>query len=134
MIFGIGTDIVRVARIQHNLERYGTRFVNRVLTPHERRGYTRSLHPARFVAKRFAAKEAAAKALGTGLRHGIGLLQIEVRRDPGGPPRLHFHGAARDFVQERGIRAAHLSLSDEDDHALAVVVLECETTSSPPPA
>jgi len=132
VIFGVGTDIVRVARIQRSLDRYGARFLARVLTESEQRGCRASRHPARFVAKRFAAKEAAVKAMGTGFRRGIGLRQIEVQREPGGPPRLAFHGAARAFLQDRGIVASHLSLSDEDDHAVAVVVLEWAPTSSPP--
>lgn len=124
MIYGIGTDIVSVARIRKNLDRYGLRFAQRILSDEELAGFSHSRSPAHFVAKRFAAKEAAAKALGTGFSRGIGPRQISVSRQRGQRPMLRFDGAAGELVRSRGMTGAHLSLTDEDEHAVAFVVLE----------
>lgn len=123
MIYGIGTDIVRVARMEAGLARFGERFARRILADAEWEGFRRAPHPARFLAKRFAAKEAAAKAFGTGFRDGLGLSQIVVAHDARGRPLLEFSGRAAEFVREEGIGAAHLSVSDEDSHAIAFVTL-----------
>jgi holo-[acyl-carrier protein] synthase len=124
MIFGIGTDIVRVARMQQDLERFGERFAERILTDQELVEFRRAANRANFLAKRFAAKEAAAKALGTGFRDGIHLRDIGVGHDALGKPLLEFTGGALAFLRGKGITVAHVSLSDESDHAVAFVTLE----------
>ncbi len=125
MIFGIGTDIVRVARMQQDLERFGEPFAERILTDNELTEF-RSVthHRAHFLAKRFAAKEAAVKALGTGFSQGIHLREIGVGHDSFGKPLLEFSGRALEFVRVKGIAFSHVSLSDEADHAVAFVTLE----------
>ena len=124
MIFGIGTDIVRVARMRADLERFGDRFAERILTDQEMREYRTTERRAHFLAKRFAAKEAAAKAMGTGFSRGIHLRQIAVTHDVHGRPLLEFSGAAQSFLREHNIRVTHVSLADEEDHAVAFVTLE----------
>ena len=124
MIFGIGTDIVRVARMQEDLDRFGERFAERILTTNELREYHQNNNKANFLARRFAAKEAAAKALGTGFSNGVQLHDIEVAHDTQGKPLLEFRGRARQFMQEKSIGVAHISLADELDHAVAFVTLE----------
>ena len=124
MIFGIGTDIVRVARMQQHLDRYGERFAERILTANELQEFHRNTGKANFLARRFAAKEAAVKALGTGFSNGVLLHDIEVAHDAQGKPLLQFHGRARELLQEKSIVVAHISLADEQDHAVAFVTLE----------
>lgn len=133
MIYGIGTDIVVVARIERLLGRYGERFARRVLGPDELAEYRRrsgkdghgSAYAARYLAKRFAAKEAFSKALGTGLRGPMTLLSLQVLNDARGRPVATARKALAPWLAERGLRA-HVSLSDEVDAALAFVVLEQE--------
>ncbi len=125
MIFGIGTDIVCVSRMQENLERYGERFAQRILAEQEWEAFLASPRRAHFLAKRFAAKEAAVKAMGTGFRDGITLKQIAVSHAPGGRPLLRFSERAELFVRRNGIVKAHLSLSDEEAYAVAFVTLQC---------
>jgi len=124
MIFGIGTDIVRVARMQQDLDRYGERFAERILTANELKEFHDNAGKANFLARRFAAKEAAVKALGTGFSNGVLLHDIEVAHDAQGKPLLQFHGRARELLQEKSIVVAHISLADEQDHAVAFVTLE----------
>lgn len=124
MIFGIGADIVEVGRMEQNLARYGTRFAKRILTDREYGEFMQSKHPAHFLAKRFAAKEAAAKALGTGFRRGLTLRQIGVTHDDLGRPMLEFDREAEAYRRRCGVSACHLSLSDERRYALAFVTLE----------
>ena len=124
MIFGIGTDIVRVARMQQDLDRFGERFAARILTENEMQEFRRNAGKANFLARRFAAKEAAVKALGTGFSQGIQLHDIEVGHDAQGKPLLEFHGRAREFMRENSITVSHISLADEQDHAVAFVTLE----------
>jgi holo-[acyl-carrier protein] synthase len=126
MIFGIGTDIVRVDRIRADLERFGERFAERILTAAEMREFRRNAGKANFLARRFAAKEAAVKAMGTGFRNGILLQDIEVSHDPQGKPLLVFHGRARQFLAQKRVTVAHLSLADEQDNAVAFVTLETD--------
>lgn len=123
MIYGIGTDIVRVARMRKNIERFGDRFAERILTEQELGEYRAQTNKAHFLAKRFAAKEAAAKAMGIGFSDGLSLHDIGVTHDERGKPLLEFSGYAREFVRERGITAVHVSLADEEDHAVAFVTL-----------
>ena len=124
MIVGLGADLVEIARVARLLERRGTRAARRILTPAELEEFAAAARGAQFLARRFAAKEAAVKALGTGFREGIGLRQIEVGHDRRGRPVLALHGAARARLEALGARRAHLTLSDERGFALAVVVLE----------
>lgn len=124
MIFGIGTDIVRVARLKLDLERYGERFAERILTDRELTEFRGVKNQAHFLAKRFAAKEAAVKALGTGFSQGIHLREISVGHDAAGKPLLEFSGRALEYVHQNGILRSHISLSDEADHAVAFVTLE----------
>ena len=124
MIVGIGVDLVRVERLSRSLERFGERFARKILGGGELDGFHRSARPGHFLAKRFAAKEAAAKAIGTGFRDGLTLPQIQVENDVVGRPLLRFTGRAAELIAERGVTAAHLSLSDEEEHAVAYVVLE----------
>jgi len=120
----MGTDLVAVDRIRDALARHGDRFLARVLTAGEQAACRDRGDPAQCVASRFAAKEAAAKALGTGFSDGVRLLDLEVARQPGHPPRLHLHGAAAERARSQGVVRAHLSLSDEAGLALATVILE----------
>ena len=123
-IYGIGTDIVRVERIAASLQRFGHRFARRILTDAEQADFARSPKPAHFLARRFAAKEAVAKALGLGISQGLSFRQIGVGHDERGKPRLEYTGRAAAVCEERGISASHISLSDEQDYAIAYVTLE----------
>jgi len=124
MIHGIGSDLVEIKRLEVSLQRHGRRLAERILTSDELTGFDQAPNPAAYLAKRFAAKEAAVKALGTGFRHGISLRHIGVGREPMGRPLLEFHGEMAARVAAAGIVASHLSLSDEREYALAFVVLE----------
>ncbi len=126
MIRGVGVDMARVSRLHRGWARYGERFARRILGPAELAAFSArpGADPARTLAKRFAAKEAAAKALGTGFRDGLWLTHIQVSHDPLGRPGLEFSGPARGVAARAGVRASHLSISDEGDLAVAFVVLE----------
>ena len=123
MIVGIGTDIVQVSRIQQSLDRLGDAFAHRILTENELEIFKASNQPAAFLAKRFAAKEAAAKALGTGIGK-VSFQHLEVSNDALGAPKLKFYGYAHELQLMKAINHLHLSLSDEKDNAVAFVVLE----------
>lgn len=123
MILGIGTDLVVVSRMTALLHRHGERTLEKLLAPGERDACRAAADPSRFLAKRFAAKEALGKALGTGIRAPVLLPAIEVAHDDLGKPLFRFHGALAELVDRRGYRC-HLSLSDEKDQALAFVIVE----------
>jgi len=123
MIFGIGTDIVDIERIRRALSRT-PRLPERILTPEEREAFQQSADPAVFLAKRFAAKEAAVKALGTGIGRGISWQHFAVRHDPLGRPLLLLSGEALIRAGQAGIRHWHLSYSDERTQVVAFVVAE----------
>lgn len=126
MIVGSGIDLVEIERIKNAVDRYGERFLNRVFREGERAYCLRKRNSAESFAARFAAKEAAAKALGTGISHGVGWLEIEVVREPSGRPTLRFHGrAARRAVSIRAVNS-NLSLTHSTGLAIASVVLETE--------
>jgi holo-[acyl-carrier protein] synthase len=127
MIYGIGTDIVRVARMRESLERHGEKFARRLLTPGEFEEFQRDPRPAHFLAKRFAAKEATAKALGTGFASGLSPRHIGVTHDANGKPILEYLERAAEMCLSLGIGASHVSISDEEDHALAFVTLLTKT-------
>ncbi|MBF0165041.1 MAG: holo-ACP synthase [Magnetococcales bacterium] len=136
MILGIGTDLVEIARIGKALERHPERFAAKVFTDAERQACARRQETA-CLAKRFAAKEAMAKALGTGMRDGVWFTGMEVENDPLGRPTLRVNGeTARRLETLRDRSGAqkvviHLSLADEGGFALAHVVLEGVTSSAP---
>ena len=124
MIVGTGIDIVEVPRVAAAVERFGHRFLDRVFTEDEVR-YCLSKHNAsERLAARFAAKEAALKAIGTGWRRGVAWKDVEIRREPGGRPTLHFSGKAAEFAQRLGVSRTSLSLSHTAGHAVAQVILE----------
>lgn len=124
MIVGSGIDLVEIDRIQHSLDRYGERFLNRVYTRAEQAYCLRKRNAAESLAARFAAKEAGAKALGTGMSRGVTWLEIEVVREPGGRPTLRFHGRAAEMAQTLHARRAALSLTHTGSLSMASVVLE----------
>lgn len=124
MILGLGIDVVEIERIRRSLERFGRRFLDRMLTAGEIRDVGGAMPAPHSVAGRFAAKEAAVKALGTGFSQGIGPTHMEVRRLSSGRPELIFHGPALLRCREMGVARSHLSLSHDRRTAAAVVVLE----------
>ena len=123
MILGIGTDLVSQRRIRDSWQRFGERFVQRILTDDERARFLASQCPERVLAKCFAAKEAVSKALGTGIAQGISWQHIELCRGAVGQPLIRLSAAALDLMQVRGGREVLISLSDEDDYVLAFAVL-----------
>ena len=123
MIHGIGTDIVAVARMADYWQRHGERGLEKMLAPDEREACRASHDPARFLAKCFAAKEALGKALGTGVRAPVLLPDIAITHDELGKPYFTFGPALAAHLAERRL-VAHLSISDEQDHAIAFVILE----------
>jgi len=124
VIFGIGTDIVDYARIESMWSRYGLRFASRVLSDRESSEYQASPNASRFLAKRFAAKEAFAKAIGSGLRDPVSLRRISITHDGLGKPSLQFDDVLRTHLTQLGISGYHLSISDERNSIVAFVVLE----------
>ena len=123
MIHGVGTDIVRVARLVDALERHGARFAERILDVSEREAFAAAPNPARLLAKRFAAKEAFGKALGTGVAAPATLHAVRVGHDALGKPVFEFSPLLAEHMREHGLRA-HLSLSDETDYVVAFAVIE----------
>jgi holo-[acyl-carrier protein] synthase len=126
LIYGVGNDVVEIGRIEKALERFGDRFARRILCESELRRFSGHRKPAAYLAKRFAAKEAFTKALGTGIRHPANWHGVWVRNLPSGKPVLEYSVALRSLLEERGVTGAHLSLSDEREMAFATVILECE--------
>ncbi len=125
MIYGLGIDLVKVARLASAIARHGERFLARVFTPQEIAYCQGKVWSDSGFALRFAAKEAFSKALGVGLRRGgIRWREVEVLPNPMGKPELQVSGRAAELCAAVHITAMHLSLTDEDDHALAVVILE----------
>ncbi len=123
MIHGIGTDIVAVKRMHAMWERHGNKALEKLLAPEEIGEFTGTTDKGRFLAKRFAAKEALGKALGTGIRPPAVLPSIAVAHDELGKPMLVFHGQLAEMIQNQRL-TAHLSLSDEAEYAIAFVILE----------
>lgn len=124
MIVGSGIDVVEIGRIQQSVERYGQRFLDRIYTQSEQAYCLRKRKAAESLAARFAAKEAGAKALGTGISRGVNWLEIEVMRAPGGRPTLHFHGRAAEIARSLGVAHTALSLTHTAELAVASVVVE----------
>jgi len=124
LIVGLGVDLCRISRIEAVIDRWGDRFLNRIFTEAERAlGGTRP-RPSFFFAGRFAVKEAASKALGTGIRNGFRWREVETLALPTGEPVIQLAGWTLELMRRRGGRQAHVSMSDEGDYAVAVVVLE----------
>jgi len=124
MIVGTGIDLAEIGRIQQSIQRYGSRFLNRIYTPAEQAYCLRKRNAAESFAARFAAKEAGAKALGTGISRGVSWLEIEVVRELGGRPSLKFHGRAAQFAARLGVAHKALSITHTADLAMASVILE----------
>lgn len=123
-IIGLGTDIVEIARIESVIERSGNSLAKRILTNNEFIQYQQQTQPARFLAKRFAVKEAAAKALGTGIRNGLAFNQFEVTNDKLGKPLLTLTGAALVLAEHLKMTCIHVSITDERHYAAATVIIE----------
>jgi holo-[acyl-carrier protein] synthase len=124
MIIGSGIDLAEIGRIQQSVDRYGNRFLDRVFTAAEQAYCLRKRNSAESLAARFAAKEAGAKALGTGISHGVRWLEIEVVREPSGRPTIQFHGRAAQIAERLGVVHAALSITHTASLAMASVVLE----------
>ena len=122
MLVGLGMDLTDIGRMERALQRHGARFAARILAPAEQEACP-ELRPA-FVAGRWAAKEAAVKALGSGFSAGIGFHDVEVVTLDGGRPELRLHGRAQELAEEKGVKYLHVSISHERDMAGAMVILE----------
>lgn len=123
MIYGIGTDIVSVKRMQESLERHGEHFAMRILADEEMEGFRSAPSQAGFLAKRFAVKEATVKAFGTGFRDGISMGHIYVDHDSMGKPLIKLSGRALELFDENGVGERHVTISDEREYAVAFVTL-----------
>ena len=124
MIFGIGVDLVTVSRIEGIHQRFGNRFARRYLHEKELIRLAELENPIRFLAKRFAVKEAAVKALGTGERTGVLLRDFYVEHTELGKPLLKVDGKAKTVCEKHSVQATHVSISDEGDQVVAFVVFE----------
>ena len=124
MIYGVGTDIVNIDRIQKIILKNREGFIKRVLTDHEQALFANKADSAAFCAKRFAAKEAFSKALGTGIGRVVSFQDLTVRNNDNGKPHFIPSEKLRLYLLEKGVKQAHLSISDESQYALAFVVLE----------
>jgi len=129
MIYGTGVDLVKISRMDRVIQKWGDRFVNRIFTSDEVKICNGRAFPPSAFALRFAAKEAFSKAIGLGMTQGVRWKDIEVFHYPGGRPGLRLHGEASEICRKTGITACHLSLSDEREYGIAMVVLEQERPS-----
>jgi holo-[acyl-carrier protein] synthase len=129
MIYGVGTDIVNIDRIQKIILKNREGFIKRVLTEHEQALFANKADSAAFCAKRFAAKEAFSKALGTGIGRVVSFQDLTVRNNDNGKPHFIPSEKLRLYLLERGVKQAHLSISDENQYAVAFVVLEATDKS-----
>lgn len=123
MIFGVGTDLVEVVRIQAVWDRFGDRFVERLLMPEERAVFAKTRQPTRFLAMRFAGKEAAVKAMGTGFRHGMWLRDVGILNNDWGRPYLIFSERGRQTCERLRIGEGHVSLTDDGGLVVAFAVV-----------
>lgn len=124
MVIGLGTDLIEIERIEHSVARFGQRFLDRVFTPGEIAYCHAKKGSAESFAARFAAKEAGAKALGTGISRGVSWKEFEVKRKPGQRPELHLSGRAAEIARELGVKRMSLSLTHSRQMSMAVVVAE----------
>jgi holo-[acyl-carrier protein] synthase len=125
VIFGVGTDVVEIERIRKALERWGERFAERILCAPELARFRKHKLPVNYLAKRFAAKEAFTKALGTGIKAPANWHGVWVANLPSGKPVLEFTPALKSLLEKKHIQQTHLSLADERGIAVATVILEC---------
>ncbi|MEJ2516000.1 MAG: holo-ACP synthase [Gammaproteobacteria bacterium] len=123
MIYGIGTDIVRMERVERTLSRFGEHFVSRLLLPREEEQYRRHRRKARFLAMRFAGKEAVVKALGTGFSNGMWIRDVGIVQDALGKPEVVYSARGEALCRRLGVGAGHISLTDEAGLVVAVAVL-----------
>lgn len=126
MIFGVGTDVVELSRIQASYDRFGEHFVRRILMEEELALFRQSKWPVRFLAMRFAGKEAAAKAMGTGFRHGIWVRDVGITNNDWGRPLIIWSERGRAVCKRLGIGAGHVSLTDDAGLIIAFAVVETE--------
>jgi holo-[acyl-carrier protein] synthase len=126
MIYGVGTDLIEIKRIERVLQRFGERFARRILCEPEMKRFRAHRQPVAYLAKRFAAKEAFTKALGTGIHAPANWQGVWVVNLKSGKPVLEFSSGLKELLRERKIRNSHLSLTDEREIASATVILECE--------
>lgn len=125
-IFGVGTDIVKLERVERSYQRHGDKFAERILSSDELEAYVSKKNKVTYLAKRFAAKEAISKALGTGMREGIDFKQLSIVSNQLGKPEVVLQGKAQDWAQNNKIARVHLSISDERDAAVAFAIAETE--------
>ncbi len=128
MIFGVGTDIVELSRVQGIYDRFGEHFVRRLLMEEELDLFRHSKFPVRFLAMRFAGKEATVKAMGTGFRHGIWLRDVGILNNDWGRPLVIWSERGRGVCEQLGIGAGHVSLTDDAGLVVAFAVVEAEVT------
>ncbi len=124
MIFGVGTDVVELSRIQSTYDRFGDRFVNRILMEEELELFRRSKQPVRFLAMRFAGKEATAKAMGTGFAHGLWMRDVGIGSNEWGRPLVLWSERGRSVCDRLGIGPGHVSLTDDAGLVIAFAVVE----------
>jgi len=127
VIFGVGTDIVELSRIQATYDRFGEHFVERLLMPQELELFRRTKWPVRFLAMRFAGKEAVVKAMGTGFRHGVWLRDVGITNNDWGRPLVIWSERGKDVCAQLGIGAGHVSLTDDAGLIIAFAVAETAT-------
>ena len=123
MIFGIGVDVLEAARIKRTLERFGSRFTQHLLMPEELAQLTRTARPERFIAMRFAAKEAIVKAMGTGFAHGVWIRDVGVVQNKWGKPEVVYSPRGDEVRRQLGVGEGHVTLTDEAGLIVAVAVL-----------
>lgn len=124
MIFGVGTDIVEISRVQATYDRFGDHFVRRILMPEELELFEQSKWPVRFLAMRFAGKEAVVKAMGTGFRHGVWVRDVGITSNAWGRPLVIWSQRGRKVCDELGIGEGHVSLTDDAGLVIAFAVAE----------
>jgi holo-[acyl-carrier protein] synthase len=124
MVLGLGTDLIETRRVQESMNRFGERFLERIFSAGEIAYCKRKKNAAESFAARFAAKEAGAKALGTGISHGVSWKEFEVKREASGKPSLHLSGRAAELAGAMGVKKIQLSLTHSRELAMAVVVVE----------
>ena len=124
MIFGVGTDVVELSRVQATYDRFGQHFVDRLLMDEERELYQSNKWPVRFLAMRFAAKEATVKAMGTGFRHGMWIRDVGIINNDKGRPLVIYSERGQGVCQSLGIGASHVSLTDDAGLIVAFAVVE----------
>lgn len=130
MIFGIGTDVVQLARVERTWDQFGAHFAQRLLLDSEQRLFEQSKRPVRFLAMRFAAKEAVVKAMGTGFAHGMWVRDVGMMPNDWGQPQIVFSERGEAMCRKLGISGGHLSLTDEAGLIVAVAVLMKSATGN----